>query len=235
MTILQLPSKHPLPLRLRRMAGSSAPWSSAFIPDAAKQFVTNGRLKTTRENLIFLVEQNIEPDNGQLKVYHSGPELKKLAKEYGVTFFHSPKHILSPFKLVYFDPRGHPLADSIREELAKKARDEPLWIQCTSIMSKTSAVVHTKAKRRLAAAIHKALAYRGYSLAPGKAANKSLWGTLYTKINDPIKACAKPLDRLAAAIAEAIDKNWPRRVDDKKARRDSRPINKYDEGSANSK
>ncbi|RDA83116.1 hypothetical protein CP532_4426 [Ophiocordyceps camponoti-leonardi (nom. inval.)] len=228
MTIIRLPSTHPLPLPLRRLASSSSSSSSsssfrAFTPEPAKQFVFKGKLKTTPENVLFFQEHDIEPDNSRLRLYQAGPELKKVSKEYGITFFHSPKHILSPFALVYFDPRGHPLAASVKAKLVKKVRDEPLWVQCTSVASPTSAIVHTLAKRRITAAVHGALVERGYDLAPGKGASKTVWGTLYMKISDPLKASAQSPARLGLVVAEAIDNNWPCRVGGGKPRHGKRP------------
>ncbi|PFH57878.1 hypothetical protein XA68_14449 [Ophiocordyceps unilateralis] len=208
------PALRPLPLTLRRLAWGKtrAQALKPYTPEAAQSFVDRGRLLTTPEMMQFLIHHDIEPDNSRMKGYYGGPELKQLVKEYGINIYFSTRHVLFAHDLRYFDPRGHPLGAMMRTELARRVRDVPLWIQCTTSASSTKAMVATITRRRMVGAIHGALAKEGYNLAPGKGPDKAVWGTLYLRIWNPVKTSAHSPEPFGTLVAQAIDSNWPRRT-----------------------
>ncbi|POR38772.1 Uncharacterized protein TPAR_01022, partial [Tolypocladium paradoxum] len=177
-----------------------------FIPEDVKRFVTaDGKLLTTRENKEFLLEHDLEPDNGSMTRFTAGPELHRLAADFNATFAFSPRHILHPHDLRYFEPRGHPLAAMKRTEYARKTQEQPLWIMVTSVGG-ASAVVRTLTRRRLASAIHEALEALGYRSAPGSGPVKEIHGTLWVTVHSPIKAASQSAERFGKVVAAALDK-----------------------------
>ncbi|KAJ6444107.1 3-isopropylmalate dehydrogenase [Purpureocillium lavendulum] len=203
------------PLRLastaaRQTAGKpkARPTIRRFVPEDVKRFVkADGKLLTTRENKEFLLNYDIEPDNGRMTRFAAGPDLGKLASDYNVTFAFSPKHVVHPHDLRYFEPRGHPLAAMKRAEYARNTREKPLWIMVTSAGG-ASAVVRTLTQRRLARAIHKALEAMGYR--SGLSPTKEIRGTFWATIHNPIKAATHSAERFGKAVAAALDKNCSR-------------------------
>ncbi|PHH67780.1 hypothetical protein CDD80_522 [Ophiocordyceps camponoti-rufipedis] len=210
------PAPSRLPLTLKRLASApvrnkARPSSKpVYTPEAAKAFFTRGTLQTTPENVRFLIEHDIEPDNSRLTSYQGGEQLRRLTQQYGIFVYHSLRHVLYPYDLRYFDPRGHPLAAMMRTRLARKVREEPLWVQCTGAASVTKTIVLNLTKRRLVGAVHRALVARGYDLAPGKGPDKVIRGTLYMRIFDAVKTSAFAPEPFGEAVAESVDLRWPR-------------------------
>ncbi|KAF4583030.1 hypothetical protein GQ602_006174 [Ophiocordyceps camponoti-floridani] len=211
------PALSRLPLTLKRLATGPArkkarPHASSkpvYTPESAKSFFHRGTLQTTPENVRFLIEHDIEPDNSRFALHRGGEELRRLTQQYGIFVYHSLRHVLYPYDLRYFDPRGHPLAAVMRTKLARKVHEEPLWVQCTAAASATKTIVVNLTKRRLIAAVHRALVDRGYDLAPGKGPDKVIRGTLYMRILDAVKTSAFAPEPFGEALAESVDLNWP--------------------------
>lgn len=168
-----------------------------FVPEDVKRFVkADGKLLTTRENKEFLLNYDIEPDNGRMTRFLAGPDLHRIASDFNVTFAFSPNHVVHPHDLRYFEPRGHPLAAMKRAEYARKTREQPLWVMVTSAGG-ASAVVRTLTQRRLARAVHTALEAVGYQSAPGLSPTKEIRGTFWATVHNPIKRRRSLLSDLA--------------------------------------
>ncbi|EQK98993.1 hypothetical protein OCS_05292 [Ophiocordyceps sinensis CO18] len=182
-----------------------------YVAENARKFVKpHGTLLTTRENVRFLVEHDIEPDNARMSPFMSQPEMRKISAEYRVRIAFSPRHVLHPFDMHYFDPKGHPLADMTRTRYARKKLEEPLWIMFTMRAAGVSAVVRVLTQRRLAGALHEALEGLGYSLAPGLGARKEIRGTLWISVLEPTATAAKPAKWFGKEVAAALDRECSR-------------------------
>ncbi|PNY18160.1 Uncharacterized protein TCAP_07598 [Tolypocladium capitatum] len=209
----------PTPCSLPRSASTARPGGTPrppgsirrFVPEDVKRFVAaDGRLMTTRENKEFLLAHDLEPDNGRMTRFTAGPDLHRLAADFNATFAFSPRHVVHPHDLRYFEPRGHPLAAMKRAEYARKTRQQPLWIMVTSVGG-PSAVVRTLTRRRLASAIHGALEAMGYRSAPGSAPGKEIRGTIWVTIHDPVKAASQSAERFGTVVAAALDRQCSQR------------------------
>ncbi|RFU71945.1 hypothetical protein TARUN_10317 [Trichoderma arundinaceum] len=172
-----------------------------FIPEEAKKFVKpDGRLYTTPESRDFFVTNNIEPDNGAARRLTSGPGLQDASKAYNATIAFSPRHIIHPHDLRFFDPRGHPLAAARRAKYLRKSREEPLWIMITS--AGAASVVRTLTQRRLKSAIYRSL--EGLGLVGGAGSQREIRGTLWITLHDPVKASKLPPGPFGEAVAKAL-------------------------------
>ncbi|UKZ60510.1 uncharacterized protein TrAtP1_001785 [Trichoderma atroviride] len=176
-----------------------------FIPEEAKKFIRpSGTLCTTPETAAFFVKHNIEPDNGAARRFTAGPAIQNAAKAYNAVVAFSPRHIVHPHDLRFFDPRGHPLAAARREKYLRKAREEPLWIMVTSAGA-TSAVVRVLTQRRLKSAIYRCLEHLGFPNGVGE--HKEIRGTVWITLYDPVKASKLPPEPFAEAVARALRSN----------------------------
>lgn len=181
-----------------------------YIPEDAKRFVKpDGRLITTAENRAFLLEHDLEPDNGTMSHFTSGPELQRVASEFNVTLAYSPRHVIHPFDLRFFEPRGHPLASMKRAKYLQKTREEPLWIYMTGVGG-VSAVVRSLPQRRMKGALYRALEDLGYR-SGGNGDGKEIRGTLWVTVHNPIKAAALPAEQFGRVVAAALERQCCRR------------------------
>ncbi|KAL6896318.1 hypothetical protein GGI43DRAFT_113200 [Trichoderma evansii] len=173
-----------------------------FIPEEAKKFVRpDGTLCTTPETADFFLKHNIEPDNGAARRFTAGPAIQNAAKAYNAVTAFSPRHIIHPHDLRFFDPRGHPLAAARREKYLRKSRDEPLWIMVTSAGA-ASTVVRVQTQRRLKSAIYRYLEDLGFPNGIGE--HKEIRGTVWVTLYDPVKASKLRPEPFAEAIARAL-------------------------------
>ncbi|KAL7938054.1 hypothetical protein V8C35DRAFT_139870 [Trichoderma chlorosporum] len=172
-----------------------------FIPEEAKKFVKpDGRLHTTRETRDFFLEHALEPDNGAARRLTTGPGLQGVSKAYNATIAFSPRHIIHPHDLRFFDPRGHPLAAARRAKYLRKSKEEPLWIMITG--SGASAVVRTLTQRRLKSAIYRSLEAMGFGNGVGNM--KEIRGTLWITIHNPVAASKLAPEPFGEAVARAL-------------------------------
>ncbi|KAH6607410.1 hypothetical protein Trco_003723 [Trichoderma cornu-damae] len=172
-----------------------------FIPEEAKKFVKpDGRLYTTRETRDFFVRHGLEPDNGAARRLTTGPSIQNAAKAYHATIAFSPRHIIHPHDLRFFDPRGHPLAAARRAKYLRKSLQEPLWIMITS--AGAASVVRILTQRRLKRAIYRGL--QGLGFPNGVGSSKEIRGTLWITIHDPVKASMLPPEPFGAVVAKAL-------------------------------
>ncbi|GFP53202.1 hypothetical protein TASIC1_0002038600 [Trichoderma asperellum] len=173
-----------------------------FIPEEAKKFVRpDGTLCTTPETASIFLQHNIEPDNGAARRFTAGPAIQNACKAYHAVTAFSPRHIIHPHDLRFFDPRGHPLAAARREKYLRKSREEPLWIMVTSAGA-ASTVVRVQTQRRLKSAIYRCLEDLG--LPNGIGEHKEIRGTVWVTLYDPVKASKLPPEPFAEAIARAL-------------------------------
>ncbi|KAG5928735.1 hypothetical protein E4U53_002594 [Claviceps sorghi] len=184
-----------------------------FVPDDMKRFVQpNGKLMTNREMRDFLVENDIEPDNGRMMRLSAGAELSRVISDFNVQFAYSPKHILHPQHLRFFEPRGHPLAPKIRADYARKKQEQPLWIFVTTFGS-SSAVVRSLMQRRLTRSVYQALDELGHqTTTSGSAAAGKVWGTLWITLHDPCKAARQSTERFGWVVANALAAHCDRQL-----------------------
>ncbi|KAL7940424.1 hypothetical protein V8C42DRAFT_242569 [Trichoderma barbatum] len=172
-----------------------------FIPEEAKKFVKpDGRLQTTRETRDFFVTHNLEPDNGAARRLTTGPGLQNVSKAYHATIAFSPRHIIHPHDLRFFDPRGHPLAPARRAMYLRKSLQEPLWIMITG--AGAASVVRTLTQRRLKASIYRSLENLGFQ--NGVAKGKEIRGTLWITIHNPVAASKLAPEPFGEAVARAL-------------------------------
>ncbi|KAM0259239.1 hypothetical protein ACHAQJ_003444 [Trichoderma viride] len=172
-----------------------------FIPEEAKKFVKpDGKLHTTRETRDFFVEHNLEPDNGAARRLTTGPAIQSISKAYNATTAFSPRHIIHPYDLRFFDPRGHPLAAARRAMYLRKSLEQPLWVMITS--AGAASVVRTLTQRRLKSAIFRSLEELGFRNSVG--GNKEIRGTLWITLHDPVKASKLPPEPFGEVIAKAL-------------------------------
>ncbi|KAL7917981.1 hypothetical protein ACQKWADRAFT_305431 [Trichoderma austrokoningii] len=176
-----------------------------FIPEEAKKFIhPSGTLSTTPETAAFFAKHHLEPDNGAARRFTTGPAIQNATKAYHAVVAYSPRHIIHPHDLRFFDPRGHPLAAARRAKYLRKARDEPLWIMVTSASS-TATVVRVSTQRRLKGAIYRCLAGIGFPNGIGE--TREIRGTVWITLYDPVKAAKLPPEPFAEAIARALRSN----------------------------
>ncbi|KYK59787.1 hypothetical protein DCS_00921 [Drechmeria coniospora] len=182
-----------------------------FIPEAAERFIgPKGQLLTTRENVDFIVANDLEPDNGTMARFTPGPEMKRIAADFGVALAFSPRHVIHPFDLRAFDPRGHPLAAMKRAQLARKIHEDSLWIIMTSAGG-VSAVVRSMTQNKLVKELHLALEAMGYRSGTGRGPTKEIRGTFWVTIFDPVKAAGQSAERFGKTVAAALDQECSRR------------------------
>ncbi|KAL7818776.1 hypothetical protein V8C44DRAFT_319052 [Trichoderma aethiopicum] len=172
-----------------------------FIPEEAKKFVKpDGKLFTSHENRDFLTRYNLEPDNGAARRLTTGPAIQNASKAYNATIAFSPRHIIHPHDLRFFDPRGHPLAAARRAKYLRKTLEEPLWIMLTG--AGASSVVRTLTQRRLKCAIYRSLEDLGFPNGVGD--GKEIRGTLWITIHDSVKASKLSPWPFGEAVARAL-------------------------------
>ncbi|KAL6880996.1 hypothetical protein J3F83DRAFT_720624 [Trichoderma novae-zelandiae] len=193
------PRKPPAPLQQRKPLVRDT--IRRFIPEEAKKFFKpDGRLLTTRENRDFFTAHNLEPDNGAARRLTTGPGLQTASKAYNATVAFSPRHIIHPHDLRFFDPHGHPLAAARRAKYLKKTLEEPLWIMLTG--AGASSVVRTLTQRRLKCAIYRSLEDLGFRNGVGN--GQEIRGTLWITIHDPVKASKLPPQPFGEVVAKAL-------------------------------
>ncbi|KAL6883858.1 hypothetical protein HDV57DRAFT_431544 [Trichoderma longibrachiatum] len=172
-----------------------------FIPEEAKKFVKpDGKLLTNHQNRDFLTKYNLEPDNGAARRLTTGPAIQNASKAYNATIAFSPRHIIHPHDLRFFDPRGHPLAAARRAKYLRKTLEEPLWIMLTG--AGASSVVRTLTQRRLKCAIYRSLEDLGFPNGVGD--GKEIRGTLWITIHDSVKASKLSPWPFGEAVARAL-------------------------------
>lgn len=183
-----------------------------FIPHETQKFYKqSGQLLTTDENVDFFQRYpNLEPDNGKLVPLKGGPELRDVTARYGIRVAFSPRHILHPHHLVYFDPRGHPLTPSIRAKYARKTTEEPLWAVSVGFMT-GSAVVSMLPRRTIKGSVFRRLEELGYK--NGVAEGKEIRGTLWLMLLDPLKTVQYEADGFGRVVADVLDQRYSRRTD----------------------
>ncbi|OAQ68574.1 hypothetical protein VFPPC_04798 [Pochonia chlamydosporia 170] len=175
-----------------------------FIPEEAKRFVgADGKLQTTQQNLDFLVEHGLEVDNGRMIRISAGSELSRAATNYSVTVAYSPRHIIHPFDLRYFDPRGHPMAAMVRVKYAQKTQEEPLWIMVTAAGG-SPAVVRSVTQRRFTRCLHDAFRELRSEPGPKRQVARRMQGTLWITFHNPIKAARHSPERFGRVIANGL-------------------------------
>lgn len=182
------------PICVTSSAHSTASFTSSSALQARRLIPTNcspfyfrdGKLNTTKDNALFLAEHDISHDNGESTQLNAAKGIKSLSVKFGIEVRFSPRHIISPYHLDFLDPRGHPMAPSMRERYAIKAQTQPLWVIMTA-SSATKAVVRLTAQRRLRASLYKALEAKGYDRY-GKGKNGDVTGTLDVFVRDPMRA-----------------------------------------------
>lgn len=178
-----------------------------FIPEDVKRFVKpDGKLLTTRENRDFLLEHGLEHDNGQMIRLSAGSELSRLGSEFNATFAYSPRHIIHPYDLRFFEPRGHPLAPMQRAKYTQKTEQEPMWVIITS-GGGVSAVVRTLTQRRLTRSIFEALGELGYRSVSHDGIASKARGTLWITLHNPAKAASHSPERFGRVVAKALAKH----------------------------
>ncbi|KAG6015129.1 hypothetical protein E4U43_005679 [Claviceps pusilla] len=176
-----------------------------FVPEDIQRFVQpDGKLMTSREMRDFLVEHNIEPDNGRMIRLEAGPELSRVASNFSAQLAYSPEHVLHPQHLRFFEPRGHPLGPKIRAHYARKKQEQPLWIFITAFGG-NSAVVRSLTQRKLTRSIYQALNELGYQTrTSGVAVGDKVRGTLWITLHDPCKASTQSPERFGRVVANAL-------------------------------
>ncbi|KOS18194.1 hypothetical protein ESCO_003252 [Escovopsis weberi] len=169
-----------------------------FIPEEAKKFITKGgRLLTTPENEAFLLEHGIEPDNGTM--------LRLPVKELGGTTAaaFSRRHVIAPYHLRFFDPRGHSLASAMRYKYKELSETTPLWVM-TTVAGAASPVVRATAARKIKRSLRAALERLGYDELQGQGPGRQIRGTLWLTIMNPIAVLAMSEDRLGTSLARVL-------------------------------
>ncbi len=182
-----------------------------FVPyETHKFYKKTGQLLTTAENVDFFHRYpNLEPDNGKLRPLRGGPELHDVTSRYAIKAAFSPRHILHPHHLVYFDPRGHPLMPSIRAKYARKTIEEPLWAVAVGFMT-GSAVVSMLPRRMIKGSVFRRLEELGYK--NGVAEGKEIRGTLWLMLQDPLKTVQYEAEAFGRVVADVLDQNYSRKT-----------------------
>ncbi|KAG6230390.1 hypothetical protein E4U26_007977 [Claviceps purpurea] len=186
-----------------------------FIPaDVAGFMRQDGKLLTDQPGRDFLIKYGIEPDNGRMVRLQGGWELSSVQKDYAVQLGYSPRHVLNPFDLRYFQPRGHPLRPKIQADYARMVQERPLWIFAT-VSGGASAVVRNVMQRKLTRAVYEALDKIGYHPSmPGGSSPEGaqIRGTLWMSIYDPCKASAQSRERFGTVVAGALAAHFKRQL-----------------------
>ncbi|KAG5982445.1 hypothetical protein E4U55_001893 [Claviceps digitariae] len=209
----------PRPVHITKMAlSTSSPRSMRFTPvhthntvkrfipeDMLRYMLADGKLLTNREMIDFLVEHDIEPDNGCMQRFPYGSPAEKAALKYGVRLAYSTRHIITPQHLRYFDFRGHPLAGKIRTHYARKKREQPLWM-FNLTYGTASGVVRCLTSRRLTRSVYQALNELGFQTKtlPGSAKGNRVSGTLWMTVKDAIKTNNHPIEEFGQAVATSL-------------------------------
>jgi hypothetical protein len=182
-----------------------------FIPYEAHNFYKNdGQFMTTPANVDFFKRYtNIDPDNGKCVPLQGGPELREVLKKYAIKAAFSPRHIIHPHDLQYFDPGGHPLVPSIRAKYARKTMEEPMWAVTVGIMTGSS-VASVLPRRMIKGSVFRALEKMGYK--NGVAEGKEIRGTLWLMLSDPLKAAQFEAEKFGEVVAAVLDERYSRRT-----------------------
>ncbi|EGX90124.1 hypothetical protein CCM_06543 [Cordyceps militaris CM01] len=173
----------------------------------------DGHLTTTPASAgFFRAHPTVEHDHGTM-VRLDDDAIRQLDRAYGVRLAWSPRHVVHPHRLRFFDPRGHPLAPKLRSDLARKTRETALWAFATATGG-VSAVVWQLTKRELLRAVFRGLAARGYDEHGRKADGTELHGTLWLTLWQPQHARRLPPDRFGEVVAETLDRHYATRAGD---------------------
>lgn len=195
---------------LRRHLSTSTPYQTPapratsirrFMPTDLKFVTSDGKLQTTRENIDFLAHNNLEHDNGVMMRVYGSREFQKATTNAGIVVGYSPKYVIHPYDLKYFDPRGHALAGKIRSKYLQKLADEPLWVMTTA-SGGLSAVARILPQRIVKGALFRALKEMGFASGTGPDGTR-LSGTLWLVFHEPLKAARQDEKALGRAIAKA--------------------------------
>ncbi|KAG6118979.1 hypothetical protein E4U13_008079 [Claviceps humidiphila] len=186
-----------------------------FIPtDVAGFMRQDGKLLTDQPGRDFLIKYGIEPDNGRMVRLQGGWELSSVQKDYAVQLGYSPRHVLNPFDLRYFQPRGHPLSPKIKADYARMTQERPFWIFAT-VSGGASAVVRNVMQRKLTRAVYEALDKIGYHPSmPGGSSPEGarIRGTLWISVYDPCKAATQSRERFGTVVAGALAAHCKRQL-----------------------
>ncbi|KAG6019103.1 hypothetical protein E4U41_003405 [Claviceps citrina] len=178
-----------------------------LLSEEIRRFVKpDGRLLTNQVTRDFLVEHDIEPDHGRMTWLSAGPELSRVGSDFTARLAYSPKHVLHPHDLRFFDPRGCPVAAKKRADYARKKQEKPLWIFTTSLAG-VSAVVRHRTQQKLTRSVYEALGELGHPTTvttPGDRARVEVWGTLWITLLDPLRAAGHCPERFGRVVADAL-------------------------------
>lgn len=199
----------------RKAGATSAPQARAtikrFVPlEAHKFFKNDGQLTTSAENVSFFKRYtNVDPDHGKCVPLQGGPELRDVLKKYAVKAAFSPRHIIHPHHLFYFNPAGHPFMSAVRAKYARKTMEEPLWAITVGTMT-GSTVASVLPRRRIKGSVFRALGEMGYK--NGVAEGKEIRGTLWLMLNDPLKTAQLEAEEFGKVVAAVLDERYSRRT-----------------------
>ncbi|KAJ6785268.1 hypothetical protein PWT90_07702 [Aphanocladium album] len=182
--------------------------------DVAKFFDSrSGVLATTPANAeFFRTHPNVDHDHGKMERIEATDAVRALSKEYNVRLAWSSRHMIHPYRLRYFDPRGHPLAAKMRSDLARRDKEDTLWAFALSWGTAVdSAVVWQLTKRELLRAVFASLTTLGYDEHGRHKDGRRLKGTLWLMVTNAKHTRALPADRFGQVVADTLDKHYATR------------------------
>ncbi|KAI9904048.1 hypothetical protein N3K66_000577 [Trichothecium roseum] len=213
-TALPIPVPTPTPTLIPHNVCSRAAWAwystnnraaraSAPAERPARKVAKNHRIMVTRTKNSFMrdgsflmsphvaeffTRYDLEHDTANTQRMQSdSADMRTIRSRFGLVPSWTAKHLVDPYKLDIFAPRGHALQAQMMARLRERAETRPLWI-LTTFAPATQQTIRFTLGKRLRAALYLALEEKGYDMYGYKPDGTMIRGTLWLHAPEPIKA-----------------------------------------------
>lgn len=159
-----------------------------MVTRTKNSFMRDGSFLMAPHVAEFFTRYDLEHDTANTQRMQSdSADMRTVRSRFGLVPSWTPKHLVDPYKLDVFAPRGHALQAQAMARLRERAEARPLWI-LTTFAPGTQQTIRFTLGKRLRAAIYIALEEKGYDMYGYKPDGTMIRGTLWLHAPEPIKA-----------------------------------------------